>query len=90
DRERLDETIALLRPLHAAEVIEAWGALAAAGDFAGLAEDLMRRHYDPRYNRHRDRFDAAPGEVVEAPSLLPEALDGLADKVLAAVGRHAG
>ena len=90
DRERLDETIALLRPLHAAEVIEAWGALAAAGDFTGLAEDLMRRHYDPRYNRHRDRFDAAPGEVVEAPSLLPEALDGLADKVLAAVGRHAG
>ncbi len=39
DRERLDETIALLRPCMRLKWIEAWGALAAAGDFAGLAED---------------------------------------------------
>ena len=49
DRARLAGVIDALRPSHAREVIDDWLALAAAGDFAALADGLMERHYDPRY-----------------------------------------
>ncbi|MCV2867673.1 tRNA 2-selenouridine(34) synthase MnmH [Defluviimonas sp. WL0002] len=90
DRDRLDATIALLRHLHPADVIETWHALAAAGDHVALAEDLMRRHYDPRYEKHRARFDDAPGAVIATDSLMPEALDALAARVVAAIERVSG
>ncbi|MFN3576884.1 MAG: tRNA 2-selenouridine(34) synthase MnmH, partial [Tabrizicola sp.] len=82
--ERLAATVALLKPLHAAEVIEGWLALAAAGDHAALAESLMQRHYDPRYGKHRARM-AVPVTEVSAESLAPEALPDLAARVAAAV-----
>ncbi len=85
DRAELAALIDRLRPFHAAEVIEGWQAFAAAGDLAPLAGDLMARHYDPRYEKHRARHGAA-GAVIAAPSLLPEALPGLAAQVMAAAG----
>ena len=88
--ERLAATVGLLKPLHAAEVIEGWLALAAVGEHAALAESLMERHYDPRYGKHRARM-AVPVTEVAAESLAPEALPGLAaqvaEAVKAAVGR---
>jgi tRNA 2-selenouridine synthase len=48
----------------------------------------MRHHYDPRYEKHRARFDGTAVEIA-AESLTPEALDGLAAKVAGAVAQLA-
>jgi tRNA 2-selenouridine synthase len=84
DPARLDHVIGLLRPLHAAEVIAEWRAMALAGDHLGLADDLMARHYDPRYARHRARSEGQV-TVIEATGL--DDLPGLAGRVAAAVKR---
>ncbi len=73
-----------MRPLHPAEVIARWQGLAGAGEFAGLAEELMALHYDPRYAKHRDRM-AVPFADVAAADLSEAALPGLADRVADAV-----
>ncbi|WP_347311410.1 tRNA 2-selenouridine(34) synthase MnmH [Defluviimonas sp. SAOS-178_SWC] len=85
DRARLEEVVGRLRPLHSAEVIEGWLGLARAGAFADLARDLMERHYDPRYDKHRARVAQDGETVVEAASLTPDALGPLADRVVAAI-----
>lgn len=86
DADRLAGTVGLLKPLHAAEVIEEWLALATSGQFAALAGGLMERHYDPRYGKHRART-AVPFLEVEAPDLWSEALPGIAARVAEAVKR---
>lgn len=88
DTARLAEVIALLRHTHARETIEAWTALAASGQFEALAHDLMQQHYDPRYEKHRERMKTA-GLTLSAPSLEDHALDGLAAEVAAVVARMA-
>lgn len=75
DTVRLDAVIHSLRPLHPADRIAEWRALAAAGDFRTMAEGLMEHHYDPRYARHRAR-SAAPVATLTATSLDA---DGLLD-----------
>jgi tRNA 2-selenouridine synthase len=82
--------IGLLQPLHAKEVIAGWHEMAAAGDFAALAGDLMRRHYDPRYEKHRARRETPRDVPVEAGGLGADELPGLADRVAEAVARVAG
>lgn len=84
DPGRLAQTVALLKPLHAGEVIEGWLALAASGDHVSLADSLMERHYDPRYGKHRARM-AVPLAEVTVDNLAPEALPAVADRVAAAV-----
>ncbi|MHC0053460.1 tRNA 2-selenouridine(34) synthase MnmH [Actibacterium sp. D379-3] len=71
---RLRDTLQLLTPLHPRDRIEAWLAMADAGDFAPLAAALMREHYDARYEKQRARFDELPTRVVDLPSLDPAAL----------------
>ncbi len=83
DPEALSSVIARLRHLHAAEVIERWQGLAAAGEFEPLAYDLMERHYDPRYGKQRARTAEDGGRLVEAEDLRPEALQDVADRVAA-------
>ena len=80
DAGRLAATVELLRPVHAQEVIADWQALAEAGEFAALADSLMERHYDPRYGKHRARMAGRVVEV-EAETLAPDALPGLAARV---------
>jgi tRNA 2-selenouridine synthase len=63
DPQRLAAIIDQLRPAHSAEVIEGWQAMAGAGQFEPLAADLMERHYDPRYLKHRARV--AEGRFTE-------------------------
>jgi tRNA 2-selenouridine synthase len=84
DADRLAATVGLLKPAHAAEVIEGWLGLAAAGQHAALADSLMEQHYDPRYGKHRARMAVRLAEVA-ADDLQPEALPGLALKVAEAV-----
>jgi tRNA 2-selenouridine synthase len=88
DADRLAATVGLLKPMHAAEVIEEWLGLAASGSFATLADSLMERHYDPRYGKHRARM-AVPVTEVAADDLRPEALPGIAEAVAQAVKRLA-
>ncbi|GLK62656.1 tRNA 2-selenouridine(34) synthase MnmH [Paracoccus kondratievae] len=71
--------VELLRPLHPAERIEDWLRLIDVADWAGLAEGLMRHHYDPRYDKHRARHDDGRGPVVALESL--EDPEGAADRV---------
>ena len=78
DVARLDAVVASLAPAHPREVIAEWRGMVAAGDFAGVAEGLMARHYDPRYGKHRARM-AAPGTEVAVEGL--DDLAGLADRV---------
>lgn len=82
--ERLAPIIDGLRPFHAAERIATWQAMAAAGDYRSLADGLMAAHYDPRYTRHRNRMTTATTGLA-APSLAPEALPALADRLAEAV-----
>jgi tRNA 2-selenouridine synthase len=84
DADRLVATVSLLKPLHAAEVIEGWLALAASGDHVALADSLMERHYDLRYGKHRARMSVPVAEV-QAGRLAPEDLPGLAAAVAASV-----
>ena len=92
DSAELDRILRQMVPLHAAEVIDGWRAMAAAGAYAALAQDLMARHYDPRYAKSRERKAAAglrahkaAGMIVTAGCLSPVSLDGLAGQVAAAV-----
>lgn len=85
DAGKLTAVIDRLRPLHAAAVIEDWHRMVAAGAHVALADDLMARHYDPRYLRHRERIGAAQ-ETVAVEGLGPQDLEALADRVAARVG----
>ncbi|MDR5652013.1 tRNA 2-selenouridine(34) synthase MnmH [Ruixingdingia sedimenti] len=78
-----------LRPLHAAEVIARWRAWVAAGAFGDLAEDLMARHYDPRYARHRAR-SAPPVAEFGTADLSEAGVDALAARIAAALAGIAG
>ena len=84
DSMRLSGLIDLLRPMHAAEVIAGWHALAAATEFEALAGDLMQAHYDPRYERHRARM-VRPGVEIAVDDLGADALPGIAAQVAAAL-----
>jgi tRNA 2-selenouridine synthase len=81
DVARLMAIIERLRPLHPAGVIARWQALAGAGEFAELAQELMVQHYDPRYAKHRSRMEV-PVTEVEADSLDPADLGALATRLV--------
>lgn len=86
DGARLSGVIDRLRPAHAAEQIAEWQALALTGDFTPLAESLMQRHYDPRYEKHRARMEVGLTDL-PVDSLTPTSLGALADRVAAEVAR---
>ncbi|MCV2872201.1 tRNA 2-selenouridine(34) synthase MnmH [Defluviimonas sp. WL0050] len=85
DRDRLKAVVARLKPLHPAERIEAWLALAERDDFVGLARDLMAAHYDPRYEKHRARFAPEREAVIETADLAAATLDPVASRIADAV-----
>lgn len=67
DPGRFSAMIGRLVPLHGRAVIEAWQSQVAEGDFRGVAADLMRRHYDPRYAKSAARHgpDAQAGVMFD-------------------------
>ncbi|MFD1882246.1 tRNA 2-selenouridine(34) synthase MnmH [Paracoccus pacificus] len=81
--------IEALSKLHPAERIAEWQAQALSGDWARLAQGLMQDHYDPRYEKHRARYDRQEKQVISAPRLDEAGLEQLTDRVAAAVGRLA-
>lgn len=75
-----------LRPFHPREVIESWLDRARRGEMAGLAADLMARHYDPAYLRARTRQGlAADVGHFHAETLDDAGLDTLAGRLQPAV-----
>lgn len=78
DVARLDAVVASLGQVHPRELIADWRRMAAEGRFHDLAQGLMERHYDPRYDKHRARMEVTFTEVpVEGLDDLP----GLADRI---------
>ena len=51
DAEKLDAVLSKLARYHGHERVNAWRALAAAGDYAQMAAELVNEHYDPKYSR---------------------------------------
>ena len=84
DEVRLLGVIGQLRHAHSHETVEAWATLAQSGQFEALAQDLMERHYDPRYEKHRARADHAE-VMIDAQSLADADLPALTAQVAAAV-----
>jgi len=74
--ERLDAILARLVRYHGHAQVEAWRAMAAAGDFGALVEALIRVHYDPRYRR------------MSRGAATPLALRDLGEATLAAAARQ--
>lgn len=87
DPAELAAVINRLRPLHPAERIDGWLALAGAGAFQPLAHDLMARHYDSRYAKQRSLTGAPDPLTIKADSLAPDALPALAARLAAALDR---
>lgn len=85
DAARLRASLQKLKGLQSKETLEAWQALADAGDFKTLARDLMEQHYDPLYARSRKRREDAPVEVTELNGLEAEDLSEAAQRILARV-----
>ncbi len=86
DGARLAQVIELLRMSHPHDLVDHWRALADGGRFVELADGLMAHHYDPRYQKHRDRMAVSVAEV-SAARLTDEDLPEIAVEVAAVVGR---
>ena len=80
DGARLAGVIELLRLAHAHAQVDLWRQMADAGQFAELADSLMEAHYDPRYDKHRERM-AVPLVEIAVDRLDDGDLDGLAQRV---------
>ncbi len=78
---RLAQVIERLRPVHPADRIARWLALVAAGDHVTLAAELMRFHYDPRYEKHRVRSGNGRYRVIEIADLGADGLPAIAVRV---------
>ena len=85
NRAALDEALRRLPTPPGRKRLEAWSALADAGQFEELALALMELHYDPAYRRS-SRDDARPSlGTVEVGGLDPHDLDAAADRIAALI-----
>lgn len=85
DPAKLDGVLDKLVRYHGRERVAAWRSLAAVGDFAGMAADLVEEHYDPRYRKIS--HDAAPRLLdLDLPDLRDETLKAAAARILEAAG----
>lgn len=81
--EKLDAVLRKLVRYHGHAQVEAWQELAAGGDFATLAGELIRVHYDPRYARV-SRRDVAAEDHLDLPDLGDETLGAAARRLVEA------
>ena len=87
--ELLNTNLDLLRPFQGHETVDHWQAMVAAHDFTALAEELIRDHYDPGYERARARHDndSVRLETVELSALDDAALDAALPELMKAISR---
>lgn len=84
NRARLVAAIDALAPFHPKADIAQWRGWAEAQDFEPLAVALIEAHYDPAYDRARERHGQKLMATVETDRLDAGAIDALAERVLAA------
>jgi tRNA 2-selenouridine synthase len=83
----LAQSLDLLRPLRGHEAVDHWQDMVATGAFTDLAADLMRQHYDPGYERARERHDMAAPATVDLPALDDAALGAAVPALIKAIER---
>lgn len=82
DPARLHRQIDHLRPYHAANQIDLWHGHADTGDFEILAAELVRAHYDPRYEKAATS-SAVPQRQLDLPDLHDATLRAAATRLVA-------
>jgi len=85
--EVLSQSLDLLRPLRGHEVVDQWQSMVASGAFTDLAASLMHHHYDPGYERARERHDRAQPETIDLPALDDAALAAALPSLMEAIER---
>lgn len=85
----LIQSLDLLRPLGGHEAVDQWQAMVGSGEFTELAASLMQHHYDPGYERARERHDRAAPETIDLPALNHAALDAALPALMDAIKRVA-
>ena len=90
DSEALTTRLDRLLRLQGREKVERWKSLAARGAFENLATELIRDHYDPRYQKVRASRASERDTLVETDGLSADHLERLADKIAAEVTRLSG
>jgi len=81
DAEALKAAIARLSPFQPRARIAEWLEMAGSGAFTALAEGLMEAHYDPLYNRARERRDGETAETIALDDLSEGELDRAAGRI---------
>lgn len=87
DPAELAARLRTLVPLQGRERVEAWCALAEAGEHEALARALIEEHYDPRYAKGAMREGATASETVALGGPDEAAVATAAGRVLSAMGR---
>ncbi|WP_089411418.1 tRNA 2-selenouridine(34) synthase MnmH [Amphiplicatus metriothermophilus] len=90
DREAVLAALARLAPFHDKARIERWRTMAQAEDYAALAAELMRDHYDPLYERARKRREDKPLAEIRLDRLDAEDIDAAARRIKDIAERFAG
>ena len=86
---QLREAIEGLKRFHGGETINRWLELGDADDFESLAAELVEAHYDPAYDRARQRHQRDGMEtVLKTDALDDPTLNELADQITAAAPSH--
>ncbi|OYW32497.1 MAG: tRNA 2-selenouridine(34) synthase MnmH, partial [Methyloversatilis sp. 12-65-5] len=84
DAEALIAKLERLTDLRGHDTIDAWSALARAGDWRALVAALLAQHYDPLYRRSQQynfaRHPDAP--IFEAERLDAAGIDALAVQII--------
>ncbi len=78
-----------LQPFHSRETIADWRARHSGGDWQGLALELMREHYDPRYEKQRRRAGGDTEHHIALPDLSEASREAAAAEILHIAGRLA-
>ncbi len=87
DRSVLKGTLSELRRFHGHAQVRVWQDLVAVGRFEALAADLMRRHYDTRYDKSRSGREATVSEEIGLEDLGDSDLNRAADRITEVVSR---
>lgn len=87
NRGRLMAAIDGLAPFHPKAEIAMWRDWAEAAHFEPLAVALIEAHYDPAYDRARERHGQKLMETVETDRLDADAINALAERVMAVTDR---
>lgn len=82
--DRLNSRLDALKDLHSRETLDNWKQLANGGNWRELVAELLRRHYDPLYQRSQQRnFSGYNVPQAFAPtSLDPDSIDALAGQII--------